>query len=136
MIFWHVVILFLSFEVFSWGVKLNAHARWMKSLIDAGRFERTSDICFRNNWIRVYMASVMATMLSMSVFFGWGVAWITGHTGGFIYEQWVIAGIQLSHIHFFAIIARCTCLEVQDWPFVSRNISKCLSCKCKALRSE
>lgn len=123
---WHLIIPILSAEVFWWGCVLNAHARLMKELGEKDCMANDSDICFRKNWIRVYMASVMATALSMGVMLWWGVMWWTGKAEAFVYPQWVAAGIQLSHIHFFSIIARCTCLDVDDWPWLSRLKSKCL----------
>lgn len=124
MIFWHIVIILLSIEVFCWGYSLNNHSRMMKELGDKDCLVHEGDFCFRKNWIRVFMSSVMATSLSMGVMLWWGVMVLSGKTDTFIYAQWVAAGIQLSHIHFFAIVARCTCLDILDWPGISQFKSK------------
>lgn len=126
MIFWHIIIIFLSLEVFWWGKCLNDHSRMMKELGDNDCYGGPDDICFRKNWIRVFMASVMATSLSMGVILWWIVMWNSGEVKTFTYSQWVASGIQLSHIHFFAIIARCTCLDISDWPIPSQIVSKYL----------
>ena len=115
---WHPVVFLLSYEVFTWGCKLNQHARDMQDIED-----KTKDICAGKLWSRIFMSSVMATALSMGVAIWWLAMIITGAAETFVYPQWVACGIQLSHIHFFAIIARCTYLEVDSWPLLSRHIS-------------
>lgn len=130
MIFWDIVIILLSIEVFCWGYSLNNHSRMMKELGDKDCLGQDGDFCFRKNWIRVFMASVMATSLSVGVTMWWLIMSFAGKAESFTYAQWVAAGIQLSHIHFFAIIARCTCLDIYDWPILSR-IKAIFCCKNK-----
>lgn len=126
MIFWSIVIPLLSIEVFLWGCALNRHARMMKELGDKDCLPADHDVCFKRNWIRVFMASVMATALSMGVGLWWLVVWLSGAAETFVYPQWIAAGLQLSHIHLFAILARCTCLDKEDWPKLSQLKSAAL----------
>lgn len=119
-----LVIGILTIEVFWWGVVLNNHSRWMHSV------KHAMPHCMKDGWFRIFMASVMACGLSMIAFayeiFICTLLWQVQMPHD-TRAPWIIAGIQLSHIHLFAILARCSCLEVEDWPWLSRAISKCLN---------
>ena len=122
---WFGGISLLTVEVMLWAYTLNRHAVWLH---DSDKVEKKT--CFKDAWPRIYMASVMACGLSLICFF-WEVSLIyhvfihdIPHS---TYMPWIIAGIQLSHIHFFAIIARCSCLDVSEWPWLSKQISKLLA---------
>lgn len=117
--FWHIIIGILTLEVWWWGCALNRHSTWMRTLV-----RDYDDGCFLQNWPRVFMASVMSTALSLCSALWWFVGWWTWPETDVHTAQWLVVGLQLSHIHFFAILARCTCLEQSYWPWLSRKISK------------
>ncbi len=119
---WFGIITFLTYEVLAWAIVLNKHSIWLN---EADKLEKRT--CFKGCWIRLFMASVMASGMSLAVFF-WEVYFIynvyTHRIPHGTYLPLFVAIVQLNTIHFFAIIARCSCLHRTDWPRISRKISR------------
>lgn len=122
---WWVIIFFVSYEAVMWGWTLNRHAVWLKL---HPQMEKRVSVSYR--MLRV--SSAMSAMLSVFIWFLFmyvsikklqyqtDVAfWI------FIRNSCIIA-LQLSHIHFSAIIARYSCLPRSMWPLLSKIVSMAL----------
>lgn len=120
-----VVLFFLSFEAVMWGWTLNRHSAWLEKHPEYDRRLLVSYPMLRK-------ASKMAGFLSIVVWL-W---WITISIGNFndslfhyVVCSFIVASIQLSHIHFMAIVARYSCLPLSMWPVVSKQVSIILSNK-------
>lgn len=115
-----VLLFLLSYEAIMWGWTLNRHATWLKNHPEMDRRKPVSYTMLR-------VASGMSSMLSISVWCWWIFVMMNIDTMRYSKIHMicpiVVASIQLSHIHFSALIARYSCLPRSMWPLLSKGAS-------------
>lgn len=72
------------------------------------------------------MTSIAAVMAGgLSILMGvWFICYRVDAPDRFYIASAIVAGIQLSHIHFLALLARCTELPMELWPLPSKCVAK------------
>ncbi len=114
--FFVVLALFLWAEVCQWSISVGYHAYTKHR-------DRLALTCRTINYRMLTTACVMAFLVSMSIFMWQIYVYALASPRRF---QCIVLGLlsHLSHIHFLAILGRCSELDQAEFPPVSRFISK------------
>ncbi len=121
-----LLIFIISFEAMWWGWTLNRHGSWIARHPEMDRRKMVSPRMLK-------VACAMMSLLSLAVWLWW--MYVNTASGAHIVEHsrlheyacsFIVAGIQLTHIHFSAMVARYSCLPRSLWPMLSIWISKTL----------
>lgn len=126
-IFWLSILFVLAVEVFSWGVRLNSHSKFLMDANQEHFLKRRvfpeSDECRDAEWSIVHTASVMAIGYSMTVFVWISLSFLVISSGGLLsYENGhlVVFASEIALIHWFVSVSRISCLCEKKWPLLSR----------------
>lgn len=109
-------VFLLTNEALFWSWALARHAYWMDK-------HRELIHCKNLNCRMTMLASIMAGTLSTLVGV-WYICYSIDSQALFYRDSLLVCGIQLSHIHFMALLARCTELPRELWPLPSQWLSK------------
>lgn len=122
------IALIMCSDVFGWSYKLHS---W--SIVLRDRAEQEGRRKFNHTiWIKVMLASIMTTGFAIIILFWWAYTiWLD--IDDRCLSPWVILSVQITIIHWSAIVARITGMPTSWYPFMSsivaRRISK-LDCDC------
>jgi len=110
-----ISVFLLTYESLYWSFTLARHASWMdkhSALIH----------CKNLDCRKTMLVTIMAGSFSLLV----GAYFIIYSIDSplFYKDSMIACGIQLSHIHYAAVLARCTELPIELWPIWSRFMSK------------
>ena len=131
MILLSIITFFISYEAILWGWSMNRHGYWLKRHPEHDKRRMVSHTMLR-------IASIMTSSLSILMWLWWVYLMVTGVTlvgipitiFGIQISEYIctllVITVQLSHIHFSAIIARYSCLPRSMWPLLSQLVSKAL----------
>ena len=117
-VYWLVVFI-LSYEAIMWCWTIDRHASWLKRHPNLDKRQAVPPFMLR-------VAAGMACSLSLGVWMLFIYITMTElkyddnpHFWVFI-QNLVIASVQLTHIHLFAIGSRYMCLPRSMWPLLSK----------------
>lgn len=123
-IYW-VVVFILSYEALMWCWTVNRHATWLRQHPHLDKRQAVTPRQLR-------CASCMTASLSLGVWLLFIYITMTELMYPDNPQFWVfiqnlvIASIQLSHIHLFAVGSRYMCLPRSMWPLLSKWVSMLL----------
>jgi len=115
-IMWFILFI-TTVEVIQWSWTLFVHARWMANHRD---LIKCKSLSFRMTYIAAFMAGCLSIVMFMWVIY---VAY-NGRATRLIVPMCIGTSLQLSHIHFMAILGRCVELPVSLWPPFSKWVSR------------
>lgn len=121
-IFYWVITFIVSFEAIMWGYTLNRHGKWQSR--HPGMDKRSSVSA-----MMLQMAGGMSASFSLIMWFLFMYTLVTGlqyaeHARFWLFIRvCILLGLQLTHVHFSAIIARYVCLPRSYWPVLSACVS-------------
>lgn len=120
------MVFLVSYEALLWGWTLYRHAIWQQ---EHGLQDRRGTVTST----MLKHAAIMCSIHSLGLWF----LYQTFVMFGLFHNLWrellftgLVYGVQLTHIHFSAIVARYSCLPRSYWPLVSKYISILLCQKC------
>jgi len=119
--YWIITFL-ISYEAILWGWTLNRHGRWQAK---HPNMDKRSAVSAR----MLQMAAGMSAIFSLFMWFLFMYTLVISlhykiHANFWIFMRvFILIGIQLTHIHFSAIVARYCCLPRSMWPVLSRVLS-------------
>jgi hypothetical protein len=111
----YIFTFFCAHEALQWGWSLGQHALWMSK-------HNCYPECKEINCRMAGIASIMASILSGFVGV-WTIYIIISSSPTLMVCLLLGTCVHLSHIHFMALIARCTAMPVECWPLMSKWIS-------------
>lgn len=112
----------LTLEVLLWSKVFHEYANILRSDSHERRKSR------RLNWTRLLLASIMNCAYGICMAAWWVSFTLVNHDDSphGCPVMWIVASIQLSSVHWSAIVARCSGLRVEQWPWASRKVSAIL----------
>lgn len=111
----YIALLVTTAEAVQWGVAIGGHAAWM-------RHNRKFMACQYLNCKAVLIGAILTSLLSISV--ATTVLVLTQLSVDHVAIcAFMALGVQLSHIHLLAFIARCIEFPVELWPWLSKVVS-------------
>jgi len=115
-IFLYVFGFLCAHESLQWGWSLGTHSLWMKNHESIIR-------CPDVNYRMVGIASIMSSLLTACIL-PWMIFLIIHGSSHLLVCLFIGTTVNLSHIHFMALLARCTSMPIECWPLLSRFMSK------------
>ena len=121
MFYWAITFA-ISFEAIMWGYTLNRHGKWQAK---HPGMDKRSSVSAR----MLQAVGIMSASFSLGMWFLFMYTLISRlqyaeHANFWIFVRvCILLGMQLTHIHFSAVVARYTCLPRSMWPILSKYVS-------------
>lgn len=117
-----ILLALLAVESVSWSFTINRHAKWLKD----------SPVSERRAFIKTRVLTLFSSLSGIFSLFTWAwFCYFKANATGIEFEMplhlVVTIGVQLTHIHFSAVLARYSCLPETYWPCFSKLINKILN---------
>jgi len=122
----NVVLLLLTYDVMCWCLVLYQHAKWLNT-----HPVREDIDCDRITHRMLASAAILAGIHMMIFNLSW--IYFKVYYGYNMPIFLLIAGVNIMSIHLFALLARCTELDIRYWPHISKFMRRFIMSPCSFL---
>lgn len=118
------IMLGLAIDAVYWAFTLHRHSEWMKRHPIREKID-----CDRITHRMLSFASFIAGVHILLINLSW--IYFKVQVGYNVIIFFLIAGVNVMFIHLMALLARCTDLDKEHWPLLSKIISRNIISPCR-----